>query len=107
MNIRLLLPALALTLCAAASAEPADELLSAQAAFRQALSEQNTVDANLSGLQQKLVSAQQRKASAEADIQAYTQQLGEAQQRKAANDAALQQAGERLNAAWQAVHGSR
>ncbi len=46
-------------------------------------------------------------SSAEADIQAYSQKLAEAQQQKAANDSALKQAGERLNAAWQAVHGSR
>ncbi len=90
-----------------AAAGNSDELMSAQAAFRQALAAQNSTDAGLIHLQQRLEDAQRRKASAEADIQAYSQKLAEAQQQKAANDSALKQAGERLNAAWQAVHGSR
>ena len=84
-----------------------DELLSAQAAFRQALSEQNSIGSKLTFAEEKLTNARQRKAAAEADIQTYTQQLEQMQQQKAANDTALQQAGERLNAAWQAAHGSR
>ena len=41
------------------------------------------------------------------DVKLSEQGIAEAQQQKAANDSALKQAGERLNAAWQAVHGSR
>ena len=107
MNIRLLLPALALTFAAAASADPADELLSAQAAFRQALSQQNSVDSKLAFAEEKLTNTRQRKAAAEADIQTYAQQVEQMRQEKAANDAVLQQADARLNAAWQAARGSR
>ncbi|HFC6387182.1 TPA: hypothetical protein ACFNMI_000230 [Neisseria bacilliformis] len=102
-------PALAALILAAAfaQAETSDELLSAQAAFRQALSEQNSIGSKLTFAEEKLTNARQRKAAAEADIQTYTQQLEQMRQQKAANDTALQQAGERLNAAWQAAHGSR
>ena len=106
MKKRIALFLLAAALPMAASGN-SDELMSAQAAFRQALAAQNSIDAGLTYLQQRLEDAQRRKASAEADVQAYSQKLAEAQQQKAANDSALKQAGERLNAAWQAVHGSR
>ncbi len=106
MKKRITLFLLAAALPMAASGN-SDELMSAQAAFRQALAAQNSTDAGLTYLQQRLEDAQRRKASAEADVQAYSQKLAEAQQQKAANDSALKQAGERLNAAWQAVHGNR
>ena len=106
MKKRIALFLLAAALPMAASGN-SDELMSAQAAFRQALAAQNSIDAGLTYLQQRLEDAQRRKATAEADIQAYSQKLAEAQQQKAANDSALKQAGERLNAAWQAVHGNR
>ncbi|HFC6393823.1 hypothetical protein [Neisseria bacilliformis] len=106
MTARPVLAALILA-AAFAQAETSDELLSAQAAFRQALSEQNSIGSKLTFAEEKLTNARQRKAAAEADIQTYTQQLEQMQQQKAANDTALQQAGERLNAAWQAAHGSR
>ena len=102
-------PALAALILAAAfaQAETSDELLSAQAAFRQTLSEQNSIGSKLTFAEEKLTNARQRKAAAEADIQTYTQQLEQMRQQKAANDTALQRAGERLNAAWQAAHSSR
>ncbi|MGF6147567.1 Uncharacterised protein [Kingella potus] len=107
MNARPFFATLVLAAAPFACADAADELLSAQAAFRQALSEQNSTGSKLAFVEEKLTGAQQRKAAAEADIQTYTQQLEQMRQQKAADDNALQQAGERLNAAWQAARGGR
>ena len=79
MTARPVLAALILA-AAFAQAETSDELLSAQAAFRQALSEQNSIGSKLTFAEEKLTNARQRKAAAEADIQTYTQQLEQMQQ---------------------------
>ncbi|MDO5059926.1 MAG: hypothetical protein Q4D82_08265, partial [Neisseria sp.] len=52
-----------------------DELMSAQAAFRQALSAQNSGDSVIINLQNKLADAQKRKLEAEADIQRLSAEL--------------------------------
>ncbi len=96
----LALPAL---LAAYAFADPAADLMSAQAAYRQALQVQNSSDSNLLSLQSKLSDAEQRKANAENDITRYRAELQQASQIKAANDATLKAAGDRLNAMWQAA----
>ncbi len=83
-----------------------DDLLGAQAAFRQALSAQNTGDSKIISLQSSLEAAQKRKADAEAEVGRLTAELEAAKQQKAANDEVLKQAGERLNRAWQAAKGS-
>ncbi|WP_274585772.1 hypothetical protein V6667_09650 [Neisseria leonii] len=81
------------------------DLISAQAAFRQALAVQNTDDARMVKLQTDLAAAQKRKADADADIGRLNAELEAAKQQKAANDEILKQAGERLNRAWQAAKG--
>lgn len=83
-----------------------DELVSAQAAFRQALSSQTAGQGKIADLQKRLTDAQNRKAALEADIAKLTTELGEAQQAQTTFDSTLKQAGDRLNAAWQAVHGN-
>ena len=89
-----------------AIASPQDELLSAQQAFRQALTNQNPSHSKMQALQSQLAEAQQRKMSADADFEKLTALFNEAQQQKQNHDALLQQAGERLNAAWQAARGT-
>ena len=89
-----------------AIASPQDELLSAQQAFRQALTNQNTSHSKMQALQSQLADAQQRKMSADADFEKLTALFNEAQQQKQNHDALLQQAGERLNAAWQEARGT-
>ena len=75
MKKRITLFLLAAALPMAASAN-SDELMSAQAAFRQALAAQNSTDASLIHLQQRLEDAQRRKASAEADVQGLLAKTG-------------------------------
>ncbi|MDO5640550.1 MAG: hypothetical protein Q4G28_11860 [Neisseria sp.] len=97
---------LPLTLLAAATlahANPADELLSAQAAFRQALSAQNSSGSKIASLQSNLSSAQSRMQQAQADVSRLEGELQAAQAEKTQNDSLLQAAGERLNAAWSAA----
>ena len=81
MKKRITLFLLAAALPMAASGN-SDELMSAQAAFRQALAAQNSTDAGLIHLQQRLEDAQRRRASAEADIQAYSQNWPKRNSRK-------------------------
>ena len=86
-----------------AQANPADELLSAQAAFRQALSAQNSTGSEIANLQSNLTAARARAQHAPARAARYEGELQTATAAKAQNDAALQAAGERLNAAWSAA----
>ena len=51
-----------------AQANPADELLSAQAAFRQALSAQNSTGSEIANLQSNLTAARARAQQAQADV---------------------------------------
>lgn len=83
-----------------------DELMSAQAAFRQALSNQTSGQGKIADLQNRLQSAQSRKAALEAEITKLSAELTEAQQAQTTYDGTLKAAGDRLNAAWQAVHGN-
>ena len=73
-----------------AQANPADELLSAQAAFRQALSAQNSTGSEIANLQSNLTAARARAQQAQADVARYEGELQTATAAKAQNDAALQ-----------------
>ena len=88
---------------ALAQAHPAAESLSAHAAFRQALSAQNSTGSEIANLQSNLTAARARAQQAQADVARYEGELQTATAAKAQNDAALQAAGERLNAAWSAA----
>ncbi|UOO81847.1 hypothetical protein LVJ83_13230 [Uruburuella testudinis] len=94
---------LALAISSFAYAAPADELLGAQAAFRQALSAQNSSGSKITSLQTDLAAAQSRLQQAQADVTRLEGELQTEQAAKAQHDAALQAAGERLNAAWSAA----
>lgn len=101
---------IALTLIAAAApAFTADnsELLSAQTAFRQALSAQTSNGSKIASLQSDLASAQNRLQQAQADVSRLTAELQTATAEKAQNDSALQAAGQRLNEAWTATYGGQ
>ncbi len=98
-----LLPLALLAAAALAQANPADELLSAQSAFRQALSAQNSSGSKIASLQTDLTAAQNRMQQAQADVTRLQGELQTAQAEKTQHDATLQAAGERLNAAWAAA----
>lgn len=80
-----------------------DELLSAQAAYRQAVHTQNRNGNTIANLQAKLADAEKRKQQADADISRYRTELQQASEAKTGTDSATQAAGQRLNAAWQAA----
>lgn len=79
-----------------------DELMSAQAAYRDALKVQNHSGGRIASLQSGIAFEQKRIKQAEADIAKMQAQLQEETARKAQADSALQAAGARLDAAWQA-----
>lgn len=99
--------ALALIAAAVPTFAADSELLSAQVAFRQALSAQNSNGSKIASLQTDLASAQSRLQQAQAEVTRLEGELQTAQAEKAQNDSALQSAGERLNAAWQASRSSQ
>lgn len=79
------------------------ELMSAQAAYRQALQAQNKGDSKIVDLQSKLKNAEERRQAAENDISRYRAELQQASEAKTGHDSALKAAGERLDAAWRAA----
>lgn len=97
------LPSAATAAVAPNSGAAGDELLSAQAAYRQAVQTQNSNDRRISSLQTKLADAEKRKQEADADISRYRTELQQASEAKTGNDSATQAAGTRLNAAWEAA----
>ncbi len=86
-----------------AQANPADELSSAQAAFRQALSAQNSTGSEIANLQATSPPRAPVRSRHKPMWPAMRGELQTATAAKAQNDAALQAAGERLNAAWSAA----
>ncbi|KLT72841.1 hypothetical protein PL75_05960 [Neisseria arctica] len=87
-------------------ADAANDLLGAQAAFRQALSAQNSNGGKIVSLQRDLAAAQARLQQTQAEITRLEGELQAATAAKAQNDNALQEAGARLNAAWAAARAS-
>ncbi len=89
-----------------ALADASSELLSAQAAYRQALQAQNKGDNKIADLQNKLKNAEERRQAAENDISRYRAELQQASEAKVNHDSTLKAAGERLDAAWRAAQQS-
>lgn len=97
------LPPAATAKIAAGSGGEGDELLSAQAAYREAIRQQNRSDGNITSLQNRLRDAERRKQEADADISRLRTELQQASEAKTGTDSATQAAGQRLNAAWTAA----
>ncbi len=97
---------IAAVLAAPVYADPADDaLLSAQAAYRTALSAQRNNDSKILNLQSGLADAKARLEKAQADITRLQAELEAANTAKAQHTGSLQQAGQQLDSAWNAVYG--
>ncbi|EGV35157.1 hypothetical protein [Neisseria weaveri] len=96
----------ALCLCAAAASAfasaPEDELLSAQAAYRDTLKAQTHNSRRIASLQAELEQAKIRLQSAQADISRLETELQNETAEQSRHNSALQAAGARLDAAWKA-----
>lgn len=81
----------------------ADELLSAQAAYRDALKAQSTGGNRIATLQSELSAAQSRLKQAQADVVGLQEKLHKETAAQAQADNAFQAASKRLDAAWKAA----
>ncbi|MDO1510969.1 MULTISPECIES: hypothetical protein [unclassified Neisseria] len=81
----------------------ADELLSAQAAYRDALKAQSTGSNRIAALQSELSAAQARLKQAQADVVGLQEKLREETAAQTQADSTLQAASKRLDAAWKAA----
>ncbi|WP_107688295.1 hypothetical protein [Neisseria wadsworthii] len=97
------LPPAATAQVAAGSGVVGDELLSAQAAYREAIRQQNRSDGHIASLQRQLHDAERRKQQADDDITRLRAELHQASESKTGTDSATQAASQRLNTAWEAA----
>lgn len=95
-----------LAVAAPALADVGDELLSAQAEFRQAMQAQTHYSQMIANLQTRLAAAEARQKEAEAEAASLKAELDVATAARTQTDATLQAAGSRLNAAWEAARQS-